>query len=487
NSAYALCLFPPTFVWADEVVYAQLGEKVFLKSPSSYNATAHYIYWFFGKQEPSRIQLGWRNIMGGVGKTDDESWKTKITLSENSLIIDGIEEKHFGTYICELKSGGEKEAFTYELFQVNVKMNMGSPSLLLPGESLSLDCSVKASYRMTKIHWLNPSGESIGSNQKAIIKTATSKDNGQWTCVVRDNQKEYQAKISVTVLDLDPASSLFQYSSKSSHLTIPCSIPLHISWDQIKAKGLKEVNWQFFPKLPSGGNSDGPQQLFSLYLDQVPLTWKANRTRGLSTEPDLQKGKLSLVRKQGREGDRGDYVCSFKFPKVTLNKTVHLEVLQIISSPGTNLISGQQVNLTCSLGHPLPSDLQVKWLPPEGSSQLSLQSDPHPVHLSIPEIWTEDSGNWECSLWQGGRKLTSDVITLKIEPKLSVWMLVIICSAAVIVILLLIVVFFLYRRRQRRMRHLRHRLCQCKRYVHTISWTDEMVPDIYLQSHSCLH
>uniref|UniRef100_A0A3Q3KRX3 Ig-like domain-containing protein n=1 Tax=Monopterus albus TaxID=43700 RepID=A0A3Q3KRX3_MONAL len=441
--------------WADEVVYAQLGEKVFLKSPSSYNATAHYIYWFFGKQEPSRIQLGWLKHFCTL--------QTKITLSENSLIIDGIEEKHFGTYICELNQNTEfplimnvlKPNFILYLLPclISVLVNMGSPSLLLPGESLSLDCSVKASYRMTKIHWLNPSGESIGSNQKAIIKTATSKDNGQWTCVVRDNQKEYQAKISVTVLDLDPASSLFQYSSKSSHLTIPCSIPLHISWDQIKAKGLKEVNWQFFPKLPSGGNSDGPQQLFSLYLDQVPLTWKANRTRGLSTEPDLQKGKLSLVRKQGREGDRGDYVCSFKFPKVTLNKTVHLEVLQIISSPGTNLISGQQVNLTCSLGHPLPSDLQVKWLPPEGSSQLSLQSDPHPVHLSIPEIWTEDSGNWECSLWQGGRKLTSDVITLKIEPKLSVWMLVIICSAAVIVILLLIVVFFLYRRRQVQLNH----------------------------------
>lgn len=86
----------------------------------------------------------------------------------------------------------------------------------------------------------------------------------------------------------------------------------------------------------------------------------------------------------------------------------------VISSAGTDLISGQQVNLSCSIGRPLPSELRVKWFPPTRSSQPSLLSDHHPAHLAIPEVGTGDGGKWRCELWQNNTRLTSAVITLKI-------------------------------------------------------------------------
>lgn len=169
----------------------------------------------------------------------------------------------------------------------------------------------------------------------------------------------------------------------------------------------------------------------------------------------------------------------------------HSLLSPVISSPGTNLISGQQVNLTCSLGYPLPFDLRVKWFSPE---QPSLQVGTS-GHLIIQEVGTRDSGKWRCELWQNNTQLTRTEITLRIgecrkwengvremwhdrdlvatisfttqtwflakcslfdeclfllytEPKLSVWMLVIICSVTVIVFLLLLVLTFILRRRR---------------------------------------
>lgn len=88
-----------------------------------------------------------------------------------------------------------------------------------------------------------------------------------------------------------------------------------------------------------------------------------------------------------------------------------LSVSSVTSSPGTDLISGQQLNLTCSVGHPTPSDLQLKWVPPE---QSSLTPDRHLAHFTVPEVGTADGGKWRCELWQSGALLTSAEITLKI-------------------------------------------------------------------------
>ncbi|XP_041797934.1 CD4-1 molecule isoform X2 [Chelmon rostratus] len=435
---------------AEEVIYAQLGDTVSFKPPVDPQSKIYYLYWYFGN-----LELAWRNTFGATGFNKD-NWNNTLSLSDDTLIIKNFQ--HFGTFVCKLIKGRDTVVGSriYKVLKLNVNMNPPNPVLL--DESLSLTCSVE-SPKKPQIHWLNPQKEKLKSNQGRLTLSATGQHNGQWTCVVTDDGRESKAEVSVMVIYLLPPPSRTQYTSKSSPLTIPCSYPSHIPWEKIKSKGIQQVHWDFLPG--STLNSGDPQRLYSLSLEEKP-TWEADQDRGLNPVQNTMKGNLSLTRKQGNEEDGGDYTCTLKFKNgVTLSRTVHVNVLQIISSAGTDLISGQQVNLSCSIGRPLPSELRVKWFPPTRSSQPSLLSDHHPAHLAIPEVGTGDGGKWRCELWQNNTRLTSAVITLKIEPKTTVWMLVIICSVTAIVALLLILALVLCRRRQK-MRHLRHRLCQCK-------------------------
>ncbi|XP_020504726.2 CD4-1 molecule isoform X1 [Labrus bergylta] len=441
---------------AEEVIYAQVGDTVTLKLLN--NLHGNYLHWYFGDE--SGVRLAWSNPLGGKDFINTEHWKTKLS-DDSSLIINDIKQENFGTFVC--KSLSESNKLTYRLLKISVTMDRASP--LVPGELLTLTCIAETppNAQSPEIHWLNPRGEKVETKQGKHKVRVTSQDHGQWTCVVTNNKKENQAKTSVTVVDLSPAPLDPLYTSKSTPLTVPCSFPAHISWEQIKAVGLQEVNWHFNPQPGSNNVSGYPQRLFFLSLGDPP-TWKKDQDRDLTPVLDLKKGLLSLTRKQGREHDKGDYFCSMKVRDgVILNRTVHVKVLQITSSAGTEFISGQQVNLSCSVGEPLPSSLRLKWVPPEQSSLLSLTTDHHPAHLTIRGVGAGDGGRWRCELWQGNVCLTSAVITLKIaEPKLSVWMLVIICSVTVIIVLLLILVFIICRRRQRKTSHLRHRLCKCK-------------------------
>ncbi|XP_068180183.1 CD4-1 molecule [Antennarius striatus] len=442
---------------AQEVTYAQVGGTVTLKPPEGVHLQEDYLFWYFGD-----LEIAWRNIFGRAGFSQDEKWKNTLSSHDGSLIITGLKHEHFGTFTCVAKKKGvqTKATIKYTLLKITVSMNPPSP--LLPEESLSLACDAEAPPGQMKpeVHWINPQREKEITSQRGITVKAAAQHSGQWTCVVTNGAKEIKVQISVAVVDMSPAPLQPQYTSKSTPLTIPCSIASHISWNQIKSKGIQGGTWHFFPKSDSNLRSAAPQRLFSLSLKN-PLSWTPDHHRGLTPVPDLQKGVLSLTRTKGREDDGGVYVCSLEFNNsVTLSRTVNISVLQITSYPGTDLIAGQQVNLTCDLGHPLPSDLQLKWFPPEQSSRLPLTPDHRSTHLTIPEVGAGDGGVWRCELWRSDTWLTSAVIKLKIDHKMSWWMQVVISGVTVIVVFTLIIIF--YRCRQRKITHPRHRLCQCK-------------------------
>lgn len=127
-------------------------------------------------------------------------------------------------------------------------------------------------------------------------------------------------------LFLDLYSSPHQFTSKSSPLQLPCSLPSHITWDQLKTRGIEEVQWQFSPNPPSGDRSNGQKQkLFSLSLDT--LQWEPEHSLKTVRVADVTKGNLSLTKRQGKDG--GDYECIVKFKGgVTLTRTVHVDVLR---------------------------------------------------------------------------------------------------------------------------------------------------------------
>uniref|UniRef100_A0A4W5LB93 CD4-1 molecule n=1 Tax=Hucho hucho TaxID=62062 RepID=A0A4W5LB93_9TELE len=352
-------------------------------------------------------------------------------------------------------------------------------SPLLAGTNLTLKCDIEEIFDGTQRRWLSPQKQDlnkdtrakIGNDGSLTVVRVTGQESGEWTCVVTYQGREAYANTHVTVIDLSPAHSQPIYTSVSSHslLDLPCffSIPLPLSWSDSQEKGIQGGRWTFTPSPAEGSCTGVVQTLVNLSLGP-PLAWVVNQKRGLNVSALQSKNQnLSLSKKGVTEGDRGEYTCAVEFQRDgTLKRRMCVEVLQLFPSPAPVAFVGQEVNLTCTLGHPLTSDLEVKWIPPHPSSRLPLGSSPHPTLLTIPKATYRDGGRWECELWRNKTKLTSVKITLKIERvPIDVWLLVTICAAAVIFVLLLILTVILIRRhRQRVMRPRRgkRRFCNCK-------------------------
>uniref|UniRef100_A0A667YQR3 Ig-like domain-containing protein n=1 Tax=Myripristis murdjan TaxID=586833 RepID=A0A667YQR3_9TELE len=360
-----------------------------------------------------------------------EQWKGRLSLSGLSLVIKTVQPSDFQTFTCVLKQmNAVISKTTIRLSRVTVNVKPGA--LLVKGGTLSLTCDAERTANF-KIHWLNPQGDRVATGGAFTKTEVTKQDAGVWTCVLTHDGRESRATVSVTVLDLSPAPPYPLFASTSSlDLTVPCSIPDHLSWENFKAKGLQRGKWSFVPSQASNLISGNPEELGSFSFGDSP-TWKAVRDRYYV--PD-SKNSLSLTMKRPKETDRGEYVCTLEFGGgVTLKSSVHVEVLQ-----SAQTVAGQPFNLSCSLGHDLGPDLRVKWIPPSRSALGPLSSG---QHLSVSKAGYGEYEKWKCELWRNGTRLTSDEIRLKIG---DVWLLVTICGAIVIFILFLILVLILRRR-----------------------------------------
>lgn len=92
--------------------------------------------------------------------------------------------------------------------------------------------------------------------------------------------------------------------------------------------GLREGHWQFQPRSRSNQRPSEARRLFTLSLED-PVSWKPGDPRGLTPVSDLKNRNLSLVKRKGDEGDRGDYVFTLEFDKgPTLSRKVRVDVLE---------------------------------------------------------------------------------------------------------------------------------------------------------------
>lgn len=448
RSVFLLCTLAFQATVAEQIIYAQVGEDVSLNLPDT--SDKWYFYWYFKDKNIAAL-----NPSGGK----QSEWGTRLSLSPQSLVIRNLTREDFGSYTCTVRNKmTDVKKVLFRLIQLNVAVN---PLIALPGELLSLTCDAGSQDPTPHIYWVGPKGQRMEGGKHMV--QADGSHSGEWTCVVANAGREKRVKIKVTVIDLlPPTPTLTQFTSALKPLTIPCSLAADSTWDKVKSRGIYEVGWNFCPRKPQSVKSS----LFLLPLENDKLTWKTQTDWAPWPSPNPSSGDFSLG---GKLAPEGDYECFAKFQNgVTLNRTVRVEVLRIIASPGTQLSTGQQLNLTCTTGYPLPSDVQLQWFPPKETSSSSSSPDSlspsaldlrSPI-LSLRGVGRDHNGTWRCELRRGEASLTSAVVVVKIEPKFNAWMLVTLCAAATILILLVILIVILQRRKQRRTR--RHkRLCRC--------------------------
>ncbi|KAL6489504.1 hypothetical protein MHYP_G00032450 [Metynnis hypsauchen] len=460
---------PPTAEGTPGVFFAQVGGSVTLPNVGHTEKESVYVRWNFCNQE-ERLLI-WKHPKQDSPKNEaPDEFKKRVFLSkDSSLIINPVQETDFaGLFRCERQDYRGTEQKEYVLKRVNLPTAL----TLLAGDDLSLSCQTERGVTAPSIRWISPSGETYSLQNSLRVKNISFHHSGDWTCEAQLDPRKLKATTAVTVIDLSSPLSDTVYTSLTSGSppVLPCSLSSVISWSAVQDKGLRTGSWSFTPL----SQTRQPKQQLLLQL-QPSIAWKKTNNSDTSNKPfleekELKQHDLSVKVLKVSPDVRGTYTCSLEFSAGRmLSRTLQLEVLEVLSSPsagprGVTAQTGDTVNLTCTLGHPLPSgDLQVTWIRPSKSSKFSLGDPPLPPHLFIPSVTIQDSGQWRCELKNNETTLISTTVTLEIKKRVAMWVSVGIGSVLVFILLLAIIVFFIRRHKQAKMfRRRKTKFCCCK-------------------------
>ncbi|XP_052000578.1 CD4-1 molecule isoform X2 [Xyrauchen texanus] len=451
------------------VIYAQEGGTVTLPRDTPVTAENVYVNWYYGSVDKAPVIS--RNPLTGIQKG---TWTRASLLPDFSLQISPVQDSDFEIFLCEQHVRKDNYIKTYKLYRVSIPK---VPTVLF-GDSLSLNCEVESSPVPTTVTWSPPKNSECEreitsySGNTISVKDVSRCAGGVWTCEVKYENQKAKATTSVSVIDLapsppDPIYTSVSYSY-SPTVDIPCSLSSNIPWAVVTNFSLQRGSWIFTPRSDQSQLLAVPLLILSVH---PKTTWNITMNAQIAVQGrELKDQDLSIHKLLVSKKIRGEYTCSLKFMKKTLSRKVQVEVLQVQilqvpSSAGSSLYEGQSVNLTCTLGHPMTSDLEVKWKCPSCSTLPSLSSSPHPASLFIPEVRVQNSGKCICELWKNEKMLTSAELFLKIENvSVNIWLWVAISSGAVVFILLLVIVIIVIRRHKKMIMSRRHktRFCCCK-------------------------
>ncbi|XP_072535159.1 CD4-1 molecule [Salminus brasiliensis] len=443
------------------VFFAQEGGSVTLPKQNWTENENVYVRWYFQPQNEMEVLVIWKPPMY-TQNTGNIKWHHRASLTtDSSLVISFVNASDFdGVFRCEQENFRGSSVATYSL----VRVLMPNTLLLVAGQDLILKCQAQ-NVEVPSVKWTTPScnkydNKFSGNKNILIVRNISSQHSGVWKCETAEDPSRLKATTDVTVIDLSPSPSDGVYTSSGSPATLPCSLSTPVSWSQAENQGLQGISWSFTLLNQS-------HKLSLLTLPKPVTAWSAESSNGCLT--GQEKNSDLSVQVQGSTDCRGTYECSLEFSSKTLiSRRVRLEVLEVLSSPkssapgGVKLREGDTVNLTCSLGGQMPSDLQVKWIPPK-QSLYSQGHSLHSVHLTLPAVRVKDSGWWKCELLKNSTVLTSASVTLKIEKFVETWVIAAICSALIFILLLVIAAVVIGRRRKAVLfKRRKERFCCCK-------------------------
>ncbi|KAI1885772.1 hypothetical protein AGOR_G00207240 [Albula goreensis] len=458
-------------ITAEEVIYGQKGGSVTLPK-GSLGGNKASIQWSV------LINGQYANVYSVRGMSvpsfGTHMRERVVAKSDHSLVIKNLKEEDFTKFKWELIDGGKTEVIVYKVFEISVK---ATPDVIVASQTLKLKCDVPETRASIEIEWMNPTGKKIEKsgrfsmseqNKTLSVNDVKVQDHGLWTCKVKYSNEVAPATVLVSVVDLSSSDPDVLYTSfeSSSPILLPCHLhsDLNLPSTALKKVGLKSGYWSFAPHPAEGAIPEKAKNFLSLNL-QPQLHWES--VNEPTQEMQIHGNNFSIEREPTEKGG-GVYTCALEFQNgVTRKKLVQVEVLKIVLSQDTPVLEGQQINLTCTLGHAFPNGLTVNWTIPSRSSLHPLPSGSNPSVLSIPQVRESDKGWWNCKLMNGKEEKVNTKLNLKIgRVPVDIWLVVSISGAAVAFILLFILPFICVRRhRQQNMfkrRRRKTKYCHCK-------------------------
>uniref|UniRef100_A0A672LZV2 Lymphocyte activation gene 3 protein-like n=1 Tax=Sinocyclocheilus grahami TaxID=75366 RepID=A0A672LZV2_SINGR len=211
---------------------------------------------------------------------------SKASVSGDILKVPRLETRDSGNYFCR-QSGKE-----HIVHVVSVFVKPGP--VLVQSSDAELHCDITGDPNK-EVQWLRPNGQKYNENNQVIhLKSVTSNEAGQWTCLVKDDLK---LSVTLTVVGLQTTAV---NASKGDDIELSCSLPQSVfqrvvggTW---KANHLPKVSFPTLTNTPNEG----------LHWSCEDLS-KVNFTTGqLSTNFDV-------TLKNVQSSDEGTFVCTVEF------------------------------------------------------------------------------------------------------------------------------------------------------------------------------
>ncbi|XP_042596534.1 tyrosine-protein kinase-like otk isoform X2 [Cyprinus carpio] len=290
-------------VWCGkcEVFYKRVGDEVSMKCGVDSNSD---IDWKFNDESIFSIKG-----KSGTKRKGSSHIAFKASASGDTLKVPRLETRDSGNYFCR-QSG---KHYTVRVVSAFVKPG----PVLLQSSNAELHCDITGDPN-TEVQWLRPpNGEEYKEKKQVIqLKSVTSKEAGQWTCLVK---KDLKLIVALTVVGLQTTAV---NASKGDNIELPCSLPQSVSQRVVggrwKADHLPKVS---FPTLTNTAGEG--------------LHWNGN---GLS-KVNFTTGQLStnfdVTLKNVQSSDEGTFVCTVEFDGgVSLSVETTLRVMDKPSGEG---------------------------------------------------------------------------------------------------------------------------------------------------------
>ncbi|XP_067305034.1 CD4-2 molecule, tandem duplicate 2 isoform X2 [Pseudorasbora parva] len=294
-------------VKCDDVLYRQVGEEVIMK---------------FEVAEDKDVQWKLNDILiiningkSGTRRKGASHIKDKAIINGGTLKLPRLETRDSGIYFCS------QSPKRYILHVVSVFAKPGP--VLLNSSNAELHCSITGDQN-AEVTWLRPSNEQMNDKKQVLsLKSVTSKEEGQWTCVVKDDIK---FTLTLTIVGI-PSKTVVV--SEGDTIDLPCSLPQSVSNRVVGGKWTADhLPSVSFPTL-TNSESKG-------------LHWNGeNSSKVVFTRERLGISyNVTLMNAEPR--DSGIYVCTVQFEdKVQLTGKTNLTVVSKPSeiSPGERTLS----------------------------------------------------------------------------------------------------------------------------------------------------
>ncbi|KAI9526257.1 hypothetical protein NQZ68_041541 [Dissostichus eleginoides] len=385
-----------------------------------------HIVWY--KCKPSNPKCGDSDIIFHTNKYNTKVqslFKGRVSLlqpdvsQENcSIFINDLTESDSGAYQLRVNGllNGNSDGLTYyERAVLSVKGLTQKPSVMIPplteGQPTTLTCTAP--------------GLCSGSDPKI---TWTWRGAGEKDSQITGNITAFKTENLTAVTQRHSSTLTFDPSAEHHSSNVTCEVSFT---NNIIAEETMTLNVTYVKKFKISGNAtvkEGETLNLTCSVDSFPpslIMWTKYSDRNMQngsetslqngTLTDLQNGTETFLQDERGIGilsisnvtpeDSGLYICTARHMNYTLIEKVNVTVIymrETLITGDTTVKDGDTLNLTCSVESFPPS--HITWTKPGFNTNLNngpdeyLQSNNGSATLVFPNVTTEDSGLYSCTV-----------------------------------------------------------------------------------------